>query len=73
MSLPAPIPLIMDILTISLGTYGAIVLVGEFVELDRFPSPRHVIHILRIRWKAALALLAANLLFFLRLYIGLSQ
>ena len=71
MNLPAPFPLIIDLLIFVLGTYGAIVLVGEFVELDRFPTPRQAIHILRIRWKAALALLVANLLFFLRLYIGL--
>ena len=73
MNLSSPFTLIIDILTFVLGTYGAIILVGEFVELDRFPTPQQVIQILRLRWKAALALLVANLLFFLRLYFGLAQ
>lgn len=73
MKLSAPLTLIMDILTFVLGTYGAIILVGEFVELDRFPTLQRVLHILRTRWKPALALLIANLLFFLRLYLGLRQ
>lgn len=71
MNLSTPLTFIMDILTFVLGTYGAIVLVGEFVELDRFPVPQQALDILRVRWKAALALLIANLLFFLRLYLGL--
>ena len=62
---------ILDILTIVLGTYGAIKLVGGFVELDRFPSPRQFLQILRNHWKAALALLIANALFFYRVYLGL--
>lgn len=68
-----PITLIMDISTFVLGTYGAIVLVSAFVELDRFPNPRQAFYVLRARWKATLALLAANLLFFLRLYLGLKS
>ena len=73
MTLPYPISLFMDILIFSLGTYGAIILVGEFVELDRIPTPRQAAQILRTRWRAALALLVANLLFFLRLFLGLRQ
>jgi len=48
-------------------------LVGEFVELDRFPSPGKVWQILRDHWKAVLAFLIANLLFFLRVYSGLTH
>ena len=73
MNPPAPLTFIVDILTFVLGTYGAIILVGEFVELDRFPTPRQAVQILRLRWKAALALLVANLMFFLRLFIRLAQ
>lgn len=62
---------IVDILIIVLGTYGAIQLVGSFVELDRFPSPLQFLHILRNRWKATLALLIANAFFFYRVYNGL--
>lgn len=68
---PLPQFLLMDVATFVLGTYGAITLVGEFVELDHFPSLGKVIEILRHRWKAVLALLIANLLFFLRIYTGL--
>jgi hypothetical protein len=64
---------IVDTLTIVLGTYGAIKLVGDFVELDRFPSPRQFLHILRKRWKATLALLIANAFFFYRVYNGFSH
>ena len=64
--------LLIDLLTIALGTYGAIVLVGDFVQLDHFPSPRQFIDILTTRWKATLALLTAHALFFVRLYIGLA-
>ncbi|MEW5938436.1 MAG: hypothetical protein AB1750_02135 [Chloroflexota bacterium] len=63
--------LIVDLLIIALGTYGAIVLVGDFVQLDRFPTPMQFFEILARRWKATLALLIANVLFFLRLYFGL--
>jgi hypothetical protein len=62
---------IVDILTIVLGTYGAIKLVGDFVELDHFPSRLQFFQILRKQWKAVLALLIANSLFFYRVYNGL--
>jgi len=73
MVLPTSVTVIVDILTFALGTYGAIILVGEFVELDRFPSPGKVWQILRDHWKAVLAFLIANLLFFLRVYSGLTH
>jgi hypothetical protein len=62
---------IVDILTIVLGTYGAIKLVGSFVELDHFPSLSQFLHILRKCWKGTLALLIANTFFFYRVYNGL--
>jgi hypothetical protein len=71
MLLPAPLTTIADLLTFVLGTYGAIILVGEFVELDRFPSPYYIWKILSTHWKATLAFLIANILFFLRVYGGL--
>ena len=62
---------VIDVLIIVLGTYGAIVLVGDFVQLDRFPTPREFFKVLLKRWKATLALLVANVFFLLRLYFGL--
>jgi hypothetical protein len=62
---------VIDVLIIVLGTYGAIVLVGDFVQLDHFPTPREFFKVLLKRWKATLALLVANVFFLLRLYFGL--
>jgi hypothetical protein len=65
--------LIVDIVILALGTYGAIILVGDFVELERLrlPSLRQIFNTLGRQWKATLALLAAHPLFILRLYFGL--
>jgi hypothetical protein len=63
--------IIIDILILGLGSYGAYVLVREFTELERLPSLGQCIQILRKRWQATLALLIAHLFFFSRLYLGL--
>jgi hypothetical protein len=61
----------MDILIVVLGSYGAFGLIREFIDLEHLPSPYQFLLILRKRWPASLALLAAHVLFFYRLYIGL--
>ncbi len=73
MQLPGPLNILVDILMFTFGTYGAIILVGAFVEFDQLPSPSQIWQVFRKQWKAALAFLIANLLFFLRVYAGIAR
>lgn len=64
--------LVYDIVMIGIGSYGAYILFGEFVKLERFPSISQFLLIVRQRWYAFLALLIALVLFFYRLFTALS-
>ena len=70
MSLPI---LILDLMIVGFGTYGAYVLIREFINLEHLLPLSQYIMIIRKRWLASLALLVALVLFFYRLYIGLFQ
>jgi hypothetical protein len=63
--------IIIDLLTLGLGSYGAYILIRELVEYEKFPSLKQSFQILRKHWLAALALLVANIFFISRLYLGL--
>lgn len=61
-----------DVAMVWLGSYGAYILISEFVALERFVPISHVFSILRKRWLALLALLIALALFAIRIYAGLT-
>lgn len=61
-----------DVAMVGLGSYGAYMLISEFVALERFLPISHIFSILRKRWFAFLALLIALMLFAIRIYIGLT-
>jgi hypothetical protein len=61
-----------DVAMVGLGSYGAYMLISEFVALERFLPISNVFSILRKRWFAFLALLIALTLFAIRIYIGLT-
>jgi len=63
--------LILDVMIVGLGSYGAYVLIREFISVEHLPSLHQYILIIQKHWLASLALLVAHLLFFYRLYIGL--
>ncbi len=63
--------LILDVMIVGLGSYGAYVLIREFISLDHLLPLSQYILIIRKRWLSSLALLVALVLFFYRLYIGL--
>lgn len=63
--------LLIDFLIVVLGSYGAYVLIREFIDLEHLPSLHQFFLIIGKRWPASLALLAAHGLFFYRLYTGL--
>ncbi len=63
--------LILDIMIVGFGTYGAYVLIREFINLEHLLPLSQYILIIRKRWLPSLALLAALVLFFYRLFIGL--
>jgi hypothetical protein len=64
--------LFVTVAMLGLGSYGAYILFGEFVGLEKFLSIRQFLVIVRKRWYAVLALAMAFALFFYRLFIGLS-
>ena len=64
--------LLYAVAIIGIGSYGAYILFGEFVKLERFPSISQFLLIVRQRWYAFLALSIALVLFFYRLFNALS-
>jgi hypothetical protein len=61
-----------DVAMVGLGSYGAYILISEFVALERFLPISYIFSILRKRWFAFLALLIALTLFAIRIYTGLT-
>ena len=57
-----------DIVMVVIGSYGAYTLFSEFIETGGSFSIRHILVILQKRWYAAMALMVAFGLFFVRIY-----
>lgn len=70
--IPLVLGLVYDIVMIGLGSYGAYILFGEFVEREHIFSISQILAVLRKRWYALLALALALILFFYQLFNGLS-
>ncbi|MDP2776206.1 MAG: hypothetical protein Q8O48_01070 [Anaerolineales bacterium] len=71
--IPLVLGLVYDIVMIGLGSYGAYILFGEFVEREHIFSINQILSVLRKRWYALLALLIALILFFYQLFNGLGS
>jgi len=65
--------LLYDVVMIGIGSYGAYILFGEFVEREHVFSINQILSVLRKRWYAFLALAIALILFFYQLFNGLGS
>lgn len=63
--------MLYDIGTIILGSYGAFVLISEFVEMERPFLPSKLLAALQKRWYAALCLSLAVILFIVHIVSNL--